>query len=170
MARAHPGTAKRLDQPCSRASATRRIRKHLFLTGSQLYQQLNRNLDTISVAAISDAPAALTVGSPGALTVASAAGPPITLTIVPTTEAGAADVPVIYAVEPLSAGRIFVGGKATVLSVLAAAAASPYDIAAAYAAKYGALAAGQNINVGVAFINNTTGAASLRSTGQVFAG
>jgi len=131
---------------------------------------LNRNLQTIGVATIDDAPAGVSVGAPGAVTVTSAAGPPITLSVATAVDPAAGEVPVIFAVKPLNAGRIFAQGQYTLLDVdQTAATAGPYDEAAKYAAKYGTLAAGQNINIGVRFINNTTGAGSLMSTGQVFA-
>jgi len=138
-----------------------------YMTGLQLYQQLNRNLQTIGVAVISDAPASVSVGAPGAVTVDSAAGP--TLTVATANDPAAGEVPVIFAVKPLNAGRIFAQGQFTVLDATqAAGTAGPYDEATKYAAKYGTLASGQNVNCGVRFINNTTGAGSLLSTGQVF--
>jgi hypothetical protein len=141
-----------------------------YLTGLQLFQLANRNLQTIGVATIQDAPAGLSVGAPGALTVVSAVGPPITLTVDAAVEPAAGEVPVIYAAAPLNAGRQYVGNNLQILDATeAAATAGPWDIAAKYAAKYGALAAGQNINLGVKYINNTTGAASLLVKAQIFA-
>jgi hypothetical protein len=142
-----------------------------YLTGLQLFQQLNRNLQTIGVAVISDAPASVSVGAPGAVTVVSAAGPPITLTVNTANAPAAGEVPVIFGIKPLNAGRIFTGQAFTILDATqAAATAGPYDEAATYAAKYGALTSGQNVNLAVRFINNTTGAGSLLSKGQVFIG
>lgn len=138
-----------------------------FMTGLQLYQAINRNLDTIAIAAIPDPPADLVVGAPGALTAASAAGPPITLTLTPTTAAGANEVPTIYGAAPLKAGRLFVGNRYRYIGKMAAAAAGPWDIAAMYAAKFGALAAGQNVNLAARYIDNAKGAASLLTTVQI---
>lgn len=142
-----------------------------YLTGLQLYQQLNRNLQSIGVAIISDAPASVSVGSPGAVTLVSAAGPPITLTITSTTAPAAGEVPLIFSVKPLNAGRIFSSGQYRILDATqVAGTAGPWDEAAKYAAKYGALVSGQNVNLGVRFINNTTGAGSLLSHSQIFIG
>lgn len=139
-----------------------------YMTGLQMYQFCNRNLQTIGVAPISAAPAALSIGAPGALTLVATAGTPV-LTVDAATEPAAAEVPVIYAVKPLNAGRIFIGNQARVLDTsIAAATAGPWDIKTLYTAKYGALVVGQNINVEVAYVHNTTGAASGRSSGQIF--
>lgn len=139
-----------------------------FLTGLQLYQQLNRNLASIGVAKISTAPASVTVGSPGALTIVATAGTPA-LTVTSATAPAAGEVPLIFATKPLNAGRQFVGNNRQILdSTVVAGTAGPWDIKTLWTAKYGALAAGQNINLGVRFINNTTGAGSLMSVAQIF--
>ena len=139
-----------------------------FMTGLQLYEQCNRNLNSIGVATISVAPATLAVGAPGALTLVATAGVP-TFTVDAATEPAAGEVPLIFATKPISPGRIFVGGNRQIIdSAIAAATAGPWNIQALYAAKYGALVAGQNLNVGVRYIDNTTGAGSGLSVGQIF--
>jgi hypothetical protein len=139
-----------------------------YLTGIQLFQLANRNLASIGVAQISDAPASLSVGSPGTLTlVANHTGPVLTIDAV--TEPAAGEVPLIFATRPLNAGRLFVGNNRQILdAAIVAGTAGPWDVATLYAAKYGALAAGQNLNFGVRYINNTTGAGSLMSVVQGF--
>lgn len=138
-----------------------------YMTGIQLYQQLNRNLQSISVATISDAPASVSVGAPGAVTVTSTTG--LTLTVTSANAPAAAEVPLIFAIKPLNAGRIFTGNAFSILDATqVAGTAGPWDEASTYAAKYGTLAAGQNVNLAVRFINNTTGAGSLLSKGQTF--
>lgn len=139
-----------------------------YLTGLQMYQALNRNLQEIGVAAIDDAPASVSVGSPGALTlVAAETGP--ALTVDAATEPAADEVPLIFATRPLNAGRKFVGNNRQILdNTIAAATAGPWDVEALYSAKYGALAEGQNINIGVKYVNNVTGAGSGLSVAQIF--
>jgi len=140
---------------------------NIILTGLQMYIKLNRNLQTISVAIIDDAPVTLSVGSPGTLSLASAAGPPITLTATAGTDPAAGEVPVIEAAAPISPGRSFVGNRYRYIFQDAAATASPYDIASAYATKFGTLVAGQNVSARLYYINNTTGAASQKASAQV---
>jgi hypothetical protein len=99
--------------------------------------------------------------------VATAATP--SLTVDAATEPASGEVPLISAIKPLSAGRKFTGNAYSILDAsVAAATAGPWDIETLYAAKYGALVAGQNLNVGVRYINNTTGAGSGLSVGQIF--
>lgn len=141
-----------------------------YMTGIQLFQQCNRNLSTIGVAQLSDPPAALSVGSPGALSLTATAGTPA-LTIDAGNEPGATEVPVIFACAPQNNGRVYVAGKYTILDAAqVAATAGPWDEESNYAAKYGSLVAGQNLNFGVKYIDNTTGAASLMSVAQIFVG
>jgi len=139
-----------------------------YLTGIQLYQQCNRNLQSIGVAVISDAPAALTISAPGALTLVAAAAAP-TFTVDAASEPAANEVPLIFAIKPQNAGRIFTPKHFQILDAsVAAATAGPWDIESLYSAKYGALAEGQNLNVGVRYINNLTGAGSSLAKGQIF--
>jgi hypothetical protein len=156
-----------------RALATANPRSNVFgnsivLTGLQMYQALNRNLQTIGVAIIDDAPASLTVGAPGTITLANAIGPPTTFTADGGTEPGADEVPVIVAAGPVNPGRQFVGDKyRLILATIAAATAGPWDIKAAYDAKFGAQPVGVNLSVGVFYVNNVTGAKSGKATAQI---
>lgn len=141
-----------------------------FFTGLQLFQQLNRNLASIGLPKISTAPASVSVGSPGALTLTATAGTPA-LTVNSATAPAAGEVPLIFATKPLNAGRQFVGNNRQILdAALVAGTAGPWDIKTLWTAKYGALTAGLNINIGVRFINNTSGAGSLMSVAQIFCG
>src|SRR5208337_1347590 len=78
------------------------------LTGMQLYQQLSRNITTVSGTPLTTAPASLTEGSAGALTVVTSAGGP-TFTVAPTTYPPIGSSAAIYASPQLSPGRQFVG-------------------------------------------------------------
>lgn len=141
---------------------------NIILTGLQMYIALNRNLQTIGVAIIDSAPPSLSVGSPGTISLANAAGPPTTFTVDAGTEPGAGEVPVIFAARPLSPGRQFVGSDfRLILGTTAAGAAGPWDIKAAYTAKFGAQPVGVNLSVKVLYINSTTGAASGAATAQI---
>lgn len=140
----------------------------IILTGLQLYQSLNRNLQSIGVAIIDAPPASLSVGSPGTITLANAVGPPTTLTVDAGTEPAVGEVPVVVAARALSPGRQFVGGLyRLILTTTAAGTAGPWDIKSAYTAKFGSQPIGVNVSVGVFYINNTTGAASQRATAQI---
>lgn len=141
---------------------------NIILTGLQMYQSVNRNLQTIGVAIIDDPPANLTVGAPGTITLANAVGPPTTLTVDGGTEPGTDEVPVIFAARPLNPGRQFVGSLFRLISAdTVAGTAGPWDIKSAYVAKFGAQAAGVNISVGVLYVDNTNGGASLKATSQI---
>lgn len=140
----------------------------IILTGLQMYQSLNRNLQTIGVTIIDDAPATLSVGAPGTITLANAAGPPVTFTADGGTEPASGEVPVIFAARPLNPGRQFVGSLYRLIDASQTAAASgPWDMIDTYTSKFGDQPAGVNLSVGVLYINNTTGAASLRATAQI---
>jgi hypothetical protein len=141
---------------------------NIILTGLQMYVALNRNLQSIGVTIIDDAPGSLAVGAPGTITLANAVGPPTTFTVDGGTEPASGEVPVIFACRALSAGRSFAGSLyRSILTTTAAATAGPWDIKAAYVAKFGAQPVGVRLFVGVAYINNSTGAASLRATSSI---
>jgi len=140
----------------------------IILTGLQMYQSLNRNLQTISVAIIDDPPASLSVGAPGAITLANDVGPPVTLTVDGATEPGADEVPVIFAARPLNAGRQYVGSLYRLIDAAqAAGTAGPWDEVTNYPTKFGPLAVGQNLSFKVQYINNTTGASGGAATAQI---
>lgn len=135
-------------------------------SGIQLFQRVNRNLQTIAVSPITTPPTDQSVASPGTVTLTGAAGTPA-LSVAWTGTAGTHDVPVVYAAPPLSKGRSSAGKKYTYLTKTTAAAASPLAILTTYTAKYGALSVGQQIFVQVAFIGNQNGASSGRIPASV---
>jgi hypothetical protein len=143
------------------ALAAQLVKKNIFgagvhLSGFQLYQRVSRELSTIGVAPISDPPISFPASFPGGLTFAAAAGAG-TMTLATANAPGATEVPVIYATPPLSAGKTFIGKKYNYIFQAAAATAGPYNIAAAYKAKYGNFVAGQLIAVAIKFIDNVSG-------------
>jgi hypothetical protein len=140
----------------------------ITLTGLQMYLSVNRNLQTIGVTILDDAPSNISVGAPGTITLSNAVGPPTTLTVDGGTEPGTNEVPVIFACRPLNAGRQFAGSLfRLILATTAAATAGPWDIKSAYTGKFGAQPVGANLTIGVLYINNTNGGASLRATAQI---
>jgi len=136
------------------------------LTGLQMYTALNRNLQLIGVTIIDDAPASLSVGSPGSITATATIGTPNVLDVTPVTDPAAGEVPVVFAARPVSAGRKFITSLLRYIFQDAAATAGPYDAVSEYEAKFGTMVAGQNISVGLIYINNSTGAASHMVTAQ----
>jgi hypothetical protein len=137
------------------------------LTGAQMYQSLNRNLNTIGVSPISAAPASLSVGSPSTLTLVNAAGPPTTFTVTSATAPATAEVPTISATAYQNSGRTFVGKKARLILTIAAGTAGPWDIKAAYLAKWGAPPVGSAVFVEVVYINNASGAKGTPSQNSI---
>lgn len=132
------------------------------LTGLQMYQSCNRNLESAGEAAIDDAPLSLACGAPGTLTLTATAGTPA-LSVAVATAAAANEKALVFAAAPMSAGRSFVGKRFRLIFVSAAAAAGPHNILSAYNAKFGTLVIGQKINVLVKYVNTDTGAAGTPS-------
>jgi hypothetical protein len=114
------------------------------LTGFQAYLSVNNNNLAAGNAVVPDAPLLLT---PSAITTATltltAAAFSIAYTI---TTLGAGERLFAYCSMQRSAGRGFEGDM-RLIAVSAAAAASPFDINAAYVARFGAKVAGQRIFV-----------------------
>jgi len=140
-----------------------------ILTGLQMYCSLNRNLQLIGVTIIDDAPSTLTVGSPGSITVAVVSGATPSFNVTPATDPDTGEVPVVFAVRPLSPGRKFFSSLLRYVFQDTAATAGPFDIHTEYSAKFGALLADANYSAGLIYINNTTGAASQMATAQAIA-
>lgn len=136
------------------------------LTGLQMYQSCNRNLASIGVAAIADAPLALSAGAPGTLTLVATAGVPA-LTVDYATDPTSDEKALVFAAPPMSAGRKFVGKRYRLIYTSAAGAPGPLNILSAYNAKFGTLVIGQNINVLVKYVNKNTGAAGTPSAASV---
>lgn len=143
-----------------------RFGNSVTLTGLQLYQSLSRNLTTVNEAPVSDPPASLVASSPGNLVVvANHTGPVMTVT--PDNYPVATEAAVIYAAPQMSAGKTFVGKTYRVVLVVPySASPAAYDIATAYAAKFGALTTGKKIAILVANISTTTGAKGQPSAGS----
>ena len=144
-----------------------RFGQSVTLTGLQLYQQLSRNIDTVTGTPLTTAPANLNASSPGALTVAnSVTGTSITVT--PTHYPANGESAAIYATAPISAGRQFVGKQHRLLLVVPYAGSPvPFVLESAtvhlFTNKFGPQVVGKNIGILVKNINTTTGAAGTPS-------
>ena len=131
-----------------------------ILSGHQLYIGLNSQLEAAGQSSIGTPP--VPVGAPAVLTVsgsASAGGG--TFTVAYTPDPVPADTTLIIdCTEQVSAGKNNVNSLYRQVANVAAAATSPYDIAAEYVAKFGSLIEGQKIGVRVRAVNNNTGEVS----------
>jgi hypothetical protein len=131
-------------------------------SGFNLFVKLNNNLAKIGVAQINTppAPVSLPAFTTGVLTPANGAqtmGFAYTVTPVP------AGVSIrVSATEAIAPGKTFVKNKFRFIQLIAAAAASPAALGAAYIARLGAIgAAGKNIWIKTEYISLTTGQAGV---------
>ncbi len=136
----------------------------IFLTGAQLYIRCNANLLLTGGALITDAPAptSFDVLALGASAFDASAGT-MTQAFTPTPVPAGFNL-VIRATRPLSAGKSFVGSSEfRFIQSVAAAGASPANIAAAYIAKFGAItgATGQKVFVEAFLMETLTGLAGI---------
>jgi hypothetical protein len=134
------------------------------LTGLQMYQKLNRNLQTISHGYLDIPPATLAAPNPGAITIVATS--PATLTANPDNAIVGTEVAAVSAAAQQSAGRTFVGNRYRLLTTFVFASTTPWDIASVYTAKFGSLISGKKVSVLVKYIDPTTGAAGIAGSGQ----
>jgi len=132
------------------------------LSGMQMFQKLNSIIQIAGGAAITAPPASLEIVSLLTATVTATAGAPDVFSVAYTPTPTEANVKLqVFATKPLSIGRTFAKSDKRWLGVSAAAAASPYNGAAAYLAKFGAMTAGLKIGVWVNKVNTVTGAQTV---------
>lgn len=126
-------------------------------SGFNLYMKLNQNLYTIGEAAISDPPVPTAVASFTSFTPAMANGADTaTLTFAPAINAG--ETVEIFATPGMSPGKNYV--KSDFRLIGTSTGASPLDVKALYAAKFGAVpAAGLKVFFKCVHVNETTGQA-----------
>lgn len=130
-------------------------------SGKALFQKLNQNLGLVGDGPLNTCVSPLEV--PFANVVA-AEGDVSALTLNVTTDGDTSGSKVvIWATRPLSQGTNFVKNDLRQLTWEPGGAAATFDVYAAYTAKFGAIAAGQNIVFGVRVIN-TNGQASPLET------
>lgn len=132
------------------------------LSGIGVFQKLNSIIQIAGGTAITDPPDDLSIVPLLTATVTATAGAPDVLSIAYTPTPAEADVKVqVFATAPLPIGRTFAKSGKRWLGVTASAAASPYNAAAAYLAKFGAMTAGLKIGIWVNKVNVTTGAQTV---------
>lgn len=132
----------------------------ITLTGLQLYESVNRNIQITGAALIAAAPANLDVTNLLTITPTAADGANTFSVAFTATPLAAADYLVVHASGPFNAGRSYFGSKLKQIFVGAAASVSPANIHAAYIAIFGDLRATNKIQVRAFVIRATNGAAS----------
>lgn len=136
------------------------------LSGINVYSRLNNNLGLIGEVSISTAPPAESFAGPTVVAVISNVQGSV-LTIGPDLDVPVGAAGVVRATAPQSAGKNFVKSEFRVINIAPEGSADPYDISAAYIAKFGALPVeGQKVFVEIYLINKTTGIASQRVIGS----
>lgn len=130
------------------------------LTGLQLFQRVNRNLQECTVATIDDAPPDQGVATINAISVVASAGAQtIVLTFDPT-PVGAPEYMLVFATAPMSPGKAFYKPLLRFISVLSSGTATGQGLANNYIAKFGAIPLGQRIGFKACKVNTDNGAAS----------
>ena len=141
-----------------------------ILSGHQLYIGLNSQLAAAGQTAITAPP--LPTGAPAITSITPTAAETLQVfTLAYNPDPVPADTSLIVeATEQVSPGKSNLNSLYRQIEVVAAAAASPADIAASYIAKFGALVAGQKIGIRTRFVNDLTGEVSGPVTAQVIVG
>lgn len=135
----------------------------IYKTGLQCFTRSNRNRQLIGEAVILEAPAYHAVLDPGALTLTHTTGPPETLEVSALTAPAVDDAVLIYATPPLSPGIFTLGHQQRKLAIVKPSSAGPWDILAAYTAKFGTPAAGRQVFVEVWYMDIAQGMIGLKS-------
>ena len=133
------------------------------LTGSAFFARCNANLATLGLAPIFAAPASVSTGSPGLLSLAHITGPPEHFNVSPTTPPAPTECPVVFATRPLSPGVLKLSNTQRLIQVFAAGDSGPWDIVTAYRKKNSSVATGQQVFVQAKYISNVTGFAGQLS-------
>jgi len=132
------------------------------LSGIQVFQKLNSIIQIAGGAAITSPPTSLAIVSLLTAVVTMTAGAPDVMSVAYTPTPTEANVVLqVFATRPLPVGRTFTKADKRWLGVSTAAAASPYNAAAAYLAKFGAMTAGRVAGVWVNKVNKVTGAQTV---------
>lgn len=129
-------------------------------TGKNLYTRLNINLATVGLGPIVDPPLPSGAGEVVAGTLLVTNGGAKTIAY---TSTGAGYRIQVWATEGVSPGKLFVKNKFRLITTFNGAAASPFDMDAAYLAKFGQPPVGTRVSVRLVSINSTTGENSVGS-------
>jgi len=143
-----------------------RLGKVIHLSGINLYKSLNQNLFDIGITNIDTAP--LPVGAPNVNSlsfVADSVGLTMVTTFAPTPTSTYVKT-MVFASPQVSPGINFLKNRMVKIQVLAAATATGADVITAYTARFGALTAGQKIQLGFVAVNRSTGERSTMITAQ----
>lgn len=125
-------------------------------SGFNLYQRLNNNLSLVGSAAITIPPVPSDVYAAASMSLAAdVSDQSIDVTYAPVIPAGQAVK--IFATPGLSPGKSFVKSEYRLIEVIVAADVSPYDIAAAWIARFGPVVLGTKIFVRLVGVNSVTG-------------
>lgn len=138
-----------------------------FLTGQNLYIALNTSLLAAGAAAITVPPAPGAVTNIATAVVTMAKGTPALSVVFTVSPIAAGQAIIVKATSGISAGRNFVSSELSQISVIAAAATTPWNGLAAYVAKYGVVpAAGLKVFFEFYAVNTATGqqSAPLRAS------
>lgn len=138
-----------------------------ILSGNALFVKLNANLAQAGGGGLASAPTPVAISSLtlGAI-VSSAGGGTLTVAFAPT-PVNADEAVIIRATPNMGAGIKFVKNRYRFVQVVAAAGASPANIAAAFTAKFGAPVEGQNIFIEAFIVSTLTGQAGIPTSGFV---
>lgn len=131
-------------------------------SGFNLYVRLNTNAEIAGGGLSNFAPMPGNVPAVFASSLTAAAGTP-TLSLVATTPVPANTAYKVWATPGQSVGKKFVKSEYRLITTLAPAATSPFNILAAYNARFGALVEGSKIFVKVQAVNQDTGGESPAS-------
>ncbi len=132
----------------------------LTLSGLSTYQRINRVIYQLGLASIASPPADLSVTALLTAVVTAAAGAATMSIAFTATPLGAAEYLYCWATPPLSAGVNYLRNRLRLTDISAAAQVSPYDMATAYAARFGVLVVGQRIGVVIGTAEGAKGAIS----------
>jgi len=136
------------------------------LSGINVFSRINNNLLLIGESIISSPPLAESFAGPSTITVSSIVAGNV-LEINPEFAVPAGSKGVVRMTSPQSAGKKFVKSEFRVIDIAPALTGIPYDVSAAYIAKFGALPLeGQKVFAEVYLISITTGIASQRVSGS----
>lgn len=141
------------------------------LTGLQMFQSVNRNLHTIGVAELDDAPGNLSVEGLTALALtANVTGSIFSVTFTPQTLDPHMHI-VVTATPPMSAGKsFFTPFLKLIFADTHDASGSPEDLFTVYHNLFGNLAEGSRIGINAYVINDSNGASSTPAAASAIVG
>lgn len=130
-------------------------------TGKNLFQRLNQNLELTGQTQLTTCPEPSEVPFANVTESSADVSTPLFEVVLGGLTTGSKLM--FFATPPLSQGTKFVKNKLRLIAVLDGADAGSFDITTAYASRFGALAVGQNIHVGVRVVNANGQASPLET-------